>query len=267
MRPSPRCGRTGAPCRSSVRAMGFCLFNNAAVAAWHARAHWGLQRVAVADFDVHHGNGTQDIFAQEPGIVLRVEPSNAVLSGHRPSHLSTGLATSLIIGVGSGQRMGRRSAQSWDGVLLPALEAFAPELLIVSAGFDAHRADPLADLQVETADFAWITGPVDGGGRCALRREGSCQCLKGGYNLRALAASDGCAYARADADQRVNILFWRRPRVAVVELHGLDRRAGGRAEFALSRPVDRAGVSPRPPRMANSCWTSTAPAARRCKAS
>jgi acetoin utilization deacetylase AcuC-like enzyme len=169
-----------------ARAMGFCLFNNVAVAAYHARVKWGLQRVAVVDFDVHHGNGTQDIFQHEPGLFYA--------SSHQfPCYPGTGRASEHGMGNIFNAPLppgadGPAFRAAWEGVLLPALDAFKPELLIVSAGFDAHRADPLAELRVETADFAWITD------RLLAMADAHCggrivSVMEGGYNLRALAAS------------------------------------------------------------------------------
>jgi len=169
------------------RPMGFCLFNSVAVAALHARAAYGVQRVAVVDFDVHHGNGTQAMFAADPDLFYA--------SSHQsPCYPGTGdmwergtannvLNTQLRPGDGSDAF---RSV--WGGQIIPELERFAPGLLIVSAGFDAHKADPLAQLRVETADFAWITDELVG---VAERHcEGRLvSVLEGGYDLDALAAS------------------------------------------------------------------------------
>ncbi len=170
----------------SMRAMGFCFFNNAAVAAHHARARWGLTRVAVVDFDVHHGNGTQDIFQADAGLFYA--------SSHQfPCYPGTGRASEHGVGNIFNAQLapgadGKAFRAAWDRTLIPALKAFAPELLIVSAGFDAHRLDPLAELRVETADFAWLTDRLVAvadahcGGRIV-------SLLEGGYDLRALAAS------------------------------------------------------------------------------
>ena len=129
------------------RAMGFCLFNNAAIAAYHARARWGLRRIAVVDFDVHHGNGTQEIFWSEPELFY-------ASSHQHPCYPGTcmvderGVAGNVVnapLPPGSG---GKEFRVAWEGRIIPALEAFKPELLIISAGFDAHAADPLAQLRL-----------------------------------------------------------------------------------------------------------------------
>ncbi len=169
------------------RPMGFCLFNNVAVAALHARARWGVQRVAVVDFDVHHGNGTQAMFAADPNLFYA--------SSHQsPSFPGTGLATDRgvannIVNVPLHPRDGSAAFRTaWADIVLPALDRFAPGLLIVSAGFDAHAADPLAQLRLETPDFTWITEQLVAvadrhcGGRLV-------SVLEGGYDLDALAAS------------------------------------------------------------------------------
>jgi acetoin utilization deacetylase AcuC-like enzyme len=170
-----------------ARPMGFCLFNNAAVAALHARARWGVQRVAVVDFDVHHGNGTQAMFEQDGDLFYA--------SSHQsPCYPGTGAAWERGVAnnvVNAPLRPGSGSAAfraAWQDVILPELDRFAPGLLIVSAGFDAHKADPLAQLRLETGDFGWITDELVGvaerqcGGRLV-------SVLEGGYDLDALAAS------------------------------------------------------------------------------
>lgn len=168
------------------QAMGFCLFNSLAVAAAHALAAHGLKRVAIADFDVHHGNGTQDIFASEPRVLF-------VSSHQSPLYPDTGRADERGIGnlVNAPLPSGAGSMEfreTWHGHLLPRIHAFRPQLILVSAGFDAHRDDPLADLNLGAEDYAWITSRlVDLARRHAGGRLVSS--LEGGYDLRALAAS------------------------------------------------------------------------------
>jgi len=165
-------------------AMGFCLFNNVAVGAAHAIARHGLQRVAIVDFDVHHGNGTQDIFRADPRVLYA--------STHQwPLYPGTGARDEVGVGnvVNAPLPAGAGSAEfraACADILLPALEAFRPQLLMISAGFDAHRLDPLAELALETADYAWITRRlVDIAQRHARGRVVSS--LEGGYSLAALA--------------------------------------------------------------------------------
>ncbi|AWN40188.1 histone deacetylase family protein [Methylobacterium durans] len=176
-----------------ARAMGFCLFDTAAVAALHARARHGARRVAVVDFDVHHGNGTQDIFWSDPDLFYA--------STHRmPWFPGTGAASERGVGniwnaplkEGDGAAPFRAA---WAQHLLPALDAFRPDLIVVSAGFDAHEGDPLGGLRLQAADFGWITAAIaEVAERCCGGRIVSL--LEGGYRLDALAAS-GAAHVRA----------------------------------------------------------------------
>jgi acetoin utilization deacetylase AcuC-like enzyme len=171
----------------ALRPMGFCLFNNAAVAAFHARAVWGLKRVAVLDFDVHHGNGTQSIFAEQPGLFYGSSHQDPCYPG--TGHAWERGAADNILNVGL--KPGSGSAEfraAWTDVLLPALDRFEPEFVIISAGFDAHKADPLAELRLETADYGWITDRlIDVADRHASGHLMSV--LEGGYDLQALAAA------------------------------------------------------------------------------
>jgi acetoin utilization deacetylase AcuC-like enzyme len=169
------------------RAMGFCLFSNAAIAAHHARAAWGKQRVAVLDFDVHHGNGTQAVAWDDGDFFFG--------SSHQfPFYPGTGAAgeagahgqiVNVPLSSGSGSAAFR---SAWASRILPALDAFAPEAIIVSAGFDAHRDDPLGGLMLDEDDFAWVTARLlEAAGRHTGGRIVSL--LEGGYDLDALAAS------------------------------------------------------------------------------
>lgn len=170
-----------------ARAMGFCLFNSVAIAAAHARAEWCLERVCVCDFDVHHGNGTQDAFWSAPGLFFASSHQSPCYPGTGEAH-ERGAANTIAnapLPPGSGSAEFRRA---WADVLLPALDAFAPQLVLVSAGFDAHRADPLAQLMLDEADYGWITGELVAlADRHAEGRIVSL--LEGGYDLAALAAS------------------------------------------------------------------------------
>ncbi|WP_294611667.1 histone deacetylase family protein [uncultured Roseovarius sp.] len=167
--------------------MGFCLFGNIAVAAKHALDHHGLSRVAIVDFDVHHGNGTQDLLEDDARALF--------VSSHQfPLWPGTGTAddtgphgTILNLPLAPGTD-GDGFRKIYEDKVFPAVAAFKPELLLISAGFDAHRDDPLADLRLDVDDFAWVTGRLCDladdlcGGRIV-------SCLEGGYNLTALAQS------------------------------------------------------------------------------
>src|SRR6266567_3357091 len=167
-----------------TRAMGFCLFNNVAVGVAHALAAHGIERAAVVDFDVHHGNGTEDIFAGSAGVIMvgtfqyplypysGVEPLGANMHN-----------VPLSPGSGSGAFRAAITERC-----LPALEAHRPEILFVSAGFDAHREDPLANLELADADFAWVTSQIVAvAARHAQGRIVSSH--EGGYALPALGRS------------------------------------------------------------------------------
>jgi acetoin utilization deacetylase AcuC-like enzyme len=161
-------------------AMGFCLFNAIAVAAAHALDAHRLARVAIVDFDVHHGNGSEDVFAAEPRVLYA--------SSHQsPLYPGTGLAdTAAAANVGLPPGAGGAAFRAaWRDTLLPRLDAFAPELVLVSAGFDAHRLDPLADLDLGGDDYRWIGGEL---AALARRHAGGrlVSVLEGGYSLAAL---------------------------------------------------------------------------------
>ncbi len=168
-------------------AMGFCFFNNAAVAARHARAVHGADRVAILDWDVHHGNGTQEIFWDDPAVLyasthqMPLFPGTGA-RGERGDH-DTVVNAPLRAGDGS---TAFRSAL--DDLILPRIAAFRPDLVIVSAGFDAHRRDPLGQIELDEADFAWATRRVlDVAQASAEGRVVSL--LEGGYDLQGLSRS------------------------------------------------------------------------------
>jgi acetoin utilization deacetylase AcuC-like enzyme len=162
---------------------GFCLFNNVAVAALHARDKWGLRRIAVVDFDVHHGNGTQAMFWDDADLFYASSHQGGIFpgSGLTEEQGAAGNVVNVPLPAGT-DGVGFRRA--WEREILPALRAFAPELLIVSAGFDAHLADPLASLRVSEADFAWLTKAF-----CDVAPGRLVSVLEGGYDLAALGAS------------------------------------------------------------------------------
>ena len=166
------------------RAMGFCLFNNVAVGAAHALAQHGLKRVAIADFDVHHGNGTEDIFHDDPRVMLcstfqhPFYPYRGADSGN--DHI---INVPLAAGC-SGAEFRAAVTKHW----LPALERFQPELILFSAGFDAHRDDEMSMLGLTEPDYAWVTGLVKGiADKYAQGRIVSV--LEGGYELNTLGRS------------------------------------------------------------------------------
>ena len=173
----------------SETAMGFCFLGNAALAAKHALDHHGLKRVAVVDFDVHHGNGTQELLYDERRALLIASQQMPLWPGSGGID-EVGLFDTVLnlpLSPGSG---GVAMRQAYEAQAFPRLEAFRPELIIISAGFDAHRADPLAELNWSTDDFRWLTTRL-----CALAGT-LCQgrvvsTLEGGYDLDALA--DACA--------------------------------------------------------------------------
>ncbi len=170
----------------ATRAMGFCIFSNIAIAGMYARKRYGAERIAVVDFDVHHGNGTQDIFWSDKDLFLA--------STHQmPLYPGTGALNEVGVGnicnaplrPGDG---GEQFREAMESRVLPSLQNFSPDIVFISAGFDAHEDDPLANLRLKEADFAWATEKLvdiaekQSGGRLVSM-------LEGGYNLTALARS------------------------------------------------------------------------------
>ena len=167
-------------------AMGFCLFNNIAVGAACAMARHLLERIVIVDFDVHHGNGTQDIFENEPRVMV-VSTHEAGIYPHTgdASERGVGNIFNVPLPSGSGGALFRRV---YSDILLPEIDAFRPQLILISAGFDGHRADPLADLRLEASDYAWLTRELLALAtkHCAGRIVST---LEGGYDLAALRES------------------------------------------------------------------------------
>jgi acetoin utilization deacetylase AcuC-like enzyme len=169
-----------------ARPMGFCLFNSVAIAAEHARAAHGAERVAVVDFDVHHGNGTQDAFWSDKDLFygsthqMPLFPGTGALSETGVGNIFNAPLNPLD---GSA-----RFREAYQTRILPALHNFGPDLVLISAGFDAHREDPLAQIELTEADFTWVTEKLmetaekHAGGRIV-------SLLEGGYDLDALARS------------------------------------------------------------------------------
>jgi acetoin utilization deacetylase AcuC-like enzyme len=176
-----------------TRPMGFCLFNNVAIGAMRARQVHGCERVAVIDFDVHHGNGTQAMFAADPTLFYGSTHQWPLYPGTGASE-ETGVGNILNVPLapGSGTVAFQRA---FNELILPALEEFRPDFLFVSAGFDAHRRDPLANLDLVEADYDWVTRRL---AHVAARhcRQRLVSVLEGGYDLAALAGS-AAAHVRA----------------------------------------------------------------------
>ena len=170
-----------------AKAMGFCLFNNAAVAAFHAQAVHGAERVAVVDFDLHHGNGTQAIFWHHPSMFYASTHEMPLYpgTGGITERGETGNIVNAPLRAGDG---GAEFREAFEAVVLPALRRHAPDLLIMSAGFDAHHSDPLGNLNLFEDDYAWVTQKLIDVARerCGGR---VVSVLEGGYDLSALGRS------------------------------------------------------------------------------
>lgn len=167
-------------------AMGFCIFNNVAIAAEYARQHYHVKRVAIVDFDVHHGNGTQAAFSKQPQVLY-------ASSHEMPHYPGTGLPSETGVGniinvpLSPGET-GASVRKKYKEIIFPAVDRFKPELLLVSAGFDAHQNDPLGDIELVEDDYRWLTQEL-----MALAAK-HCQdklisMLEGGYHLKSLADS------------------------------------------------------------------------------
>ena len=169
------------------RAMGFCFFNSAAIAAYHARLHHGTERIAIVDFDVHHGNGTEAAFWDDENAFFASSHEHPQYPGTGRTDDRGAFENIFNAPLPSGTA-GDAFRREWGDRLLPALERFKPEIIVVSAGFDGHVADPLGGFELTDADFGWLTSEI-----CALA-ETSCggrvvSLLEGGYDLGGLAQS------------------------------------------------------------------------------
>jgi acetoin utilization deacetylase AcuC-like enzyme len=171
----------------TARPMGFCLFNNAAIAARYAQKTHGIERAAIVDFDVHHGNGSQDIFWSDKSVMycstheMPLYPGTGAVSER--GEFNTVVNAPLSAGDG-----GAAFKEAFEAVILPRLREFKPDILIISAGFDAHTRDPLANLNLVEADYAWVTKKLmDVADASAKGRVVSL--LEGGYDLQGLSRS------------------------------------------------------------------------------
>jgi acetoin utilization deacetylase AcuC-like enzyme len=178
----------------SDRAMGFCLFNNVAAGAFHARRIGISERIAVIDFDVHHGNGTEEIFWNDANLFYASTHQMPLYPG-TGSARERGIANNILNVPLAPQSGSKEFRDAMSRIILPALESFAPDFIFISAGFDAHADDPLAQLNLTEADFAWATAAICAAAArlCSGRVVST---LEGGYDLAALGRS-AAAHVRA----------------------------------------------------------------------
>lgn len=164
--------------------MGFCLINTVAIVAREAQRKYGAERIAIVDFDVHHGNGTQDIFRADPTVFYASSHQMPLYPGTgKARETGVGNITNIPLDPNTG---GDTMREAYEGHIIPALLDFSPDLILISAGFDAHERDPLAQLNWQSGDYGWLTGKLmDAAGRTCGNRIVSL--LEGGYDLKGLA--------------------------------------------------------------------------------
>ena len=169
------------------RAMGFCFFNNVAIAAYYSKLKYKVKRCAVIDFDVHHGNGTQKMFWDDPNMFYASTHQEGIFPGTGFKE-ETGINNNIVnvpLPAGTNSLLFKKS---YDEIIFPKLEKFSPDIVFISAGFDAHKNDPLADFRLNTEDFFWITKKLNDFSTKNCKGK-LISCLEGGYNIKALSES------------------------------------------------------------------------------
>ena len=169
------------------RAMGFCLFNNVAIGAYYAKLQYKLKKIAVIDFDVHHGNGTQKAFWNDPNMFYASTHQEGIFPGTGFKD-EVGVDNNIVnVPLPAGTN-GLLFKKSYEDIIIPKLQKFSPDMIFVSAGFDAHKDDPLADFKLLEEDFFWVTSELKNFADKYCKKR-LVSCLEGGYNINALVKS------------------------------------------------------------------------------